>query len=810
MRKDMKKLICIIFVWLQFSFASFGQSPTLKQFVEAAKEAMENKDYNAAFTHYSSALSVDDKRVDLQYNLAEAALNQQSFGVAAEYFKKVNESDKRKDYPLATYYLGYSKWISGDYDGARKDIDMYLSEHDGEDPVYTAAAKRIITSLDWVGGKKSVDDMSNVNVSLMGREVNSDYSDIAPSPLDDKLYFSSLRFDNPSDPHRPARKISNIMMSDAGKAAVRFEEAGKIVGHTAFSSDESKVYCTLCEFINSSEIRCDIYERSYNNGNFGELKKLPEPINASGASNTQPFVAKKFGSDQEQLWFVSNRPGGKGGLDIYVADINTDGSFGTPVLASINTDQDDITPYFNSKKGILYFSSLGYPGYGGFDIYEAQLKDGVFLTPRNGEKQLNSSFNDLYYVESRDGKFAYMSSNRLGTNKLDKPSDACCNDIFKGEIIQLNLVALTFDGYSKDSLKGVSLQLIDMTDPDNPVVVTNDLTSRFDFPLGRGRDYKIVASKNGYTSDEVTFSTKGIDKSQEIVKMLYLKPKTIKLDVLTFNKKTNENLNGSTVKLIDMDDPSKEIVAQMDPNLNLISFPIEVGKEYRLIATKRGFSPDTVDFNTKGTINSGTIVQKLYLGRGRPEDYLPLALYFDNDEPEKRTRRTTTSKQYQETFFPYFERKSTFVDFYTRPLKDDAKVFAANEVEDFFVNKVKKGNDDLVDFIEALDNALANGEKLDIVIQGFCSPRASTSYNDALAKRRINSVVNQLSKYSGGKIAPFMKNGGVKISHRAYGERKAPRTVVANIKDVRNSIYSVPASRERRVEIVNVVKNMSN
>ena len=61
MRKDMKKLICIIFVWLQISFASFGQSPTLKQFVEAAKEAMENKDYNAAFTHYSSALSVDDK-----------------------------------------------------------------------------------------------------------------------------------------------------------------------------------------------------------------------------------------------------------------------------------------------------------------------------------------------------------------------------------------------------------------------------------------------------------------------------------------------------------------------------------------------------------------------------------------------------------------------------------------------------------------------------------------------------------------------------------------------------------------------------
>ena len=66
------------------------------------------------------------------------------------------------------------------------------------------------------------------------------------------------------------------------------------------------------------------------------------------------------------------------------------------------------------------------------------------------------------------------------------------------------------------------------------------------------------------------------------------------------------------------------------------------------------------------------------------EDFLPLALYFDNDEPDKRTRRTTTKKTYPETFQRYYDRKQHYIDEFTKPLNEDDALDASLEIDNFF------------------------------------------------------------------------------------------------------------------------------
>ena len=124
------------------------------------------------------------------------------------------------------------------------------------------------------------------------------------------------------------------------------------------------------------------------------------------------------------------------------------------------------------------------------------------------------------------------------------------------------------------------------------------------------------------------------------------------------------------------------------------------------------------------------------------EDFLPLALYFDNDEPDKRTRRTSTKKSYETTYLRYYDRKGEYQREYARPLSEDDVAEAELLIDDFFEQKVKKGYDFLFRFSEILLQRLEAGEEVEIFIKGFTSPRAKSDYNLALSKRRISSLRN--------------------------------------------------------------------
>jgi len=813
----MNKRYIPLFIFLMTIGGSL-YSQTQKAWEEAATQSFEFKDYYSALVYWQNALEFDENRLDIVYKCAESARKINSYRLSAKYYERIVNEEKEGKFPDASFYLAEMKFMLGKYAEAKTYYEMYISENENDDPLKTATAKRKTATVDFAVSESQV-EFEDVDLKHLGSEVNTPYSEFAPYLVGDSLFYSSLRFENKKDSYRPKRPITKVLVSKSGGSGVPLEDGFNMeqlhTSHTTVSADGTMLYFTICEWLNGADIRCDIYYRSIDkSGAFGDPVKLPNTVNDSTATSTQPSISIDKNTGNEVLYFVSDRVGGKGGYDIYYSVKGADGEFTQAVnFNAINSAENEITPFYNDETGVFFFSSDGLPGLGGYDIFRTEFRDGSWLTPENLSVPYNSSYNDLYYMEMADGSGAYFASNREGGIFLDAEREACCNDIYKAEFIEIeiDLLAIVLDKLSNDALEGATVTLIDLSDPANPRGMTNLEGNEFKFPLDRAKDYSVVAMKDGYFPDSTLVSTKRIRKTETLKENLYLRTTRLDLELLTFEKRNNEALNGATIKLIDRDDPSDEIIVQMDDDVNTLLFAIDRGKDYLVIASKRGYSPDTAYVNTKDVDHLNKITKNLYLGLGNLEDFLPLTLYFDNDEPDKRTYKTRTSLRYEQTYPPYYARKQEFINAWSLPLDGEEKRMAEVEVKNFFDKEVKQGNEHLRTFVALLEKALIDeNQKVEIVLQGYASPRASRAYNDALSKRRISSVLNQVTKYSDGKLVDYMNKNQLVIKEQAYGSRRAPRYVSGSIKDVRNSIYSIPASRERRVEIIQVKRETGN
>lgn len=801
------KNILIGFLTL-LSISVFGQ--TRQAFVEAAEAAFESKDYYSALHYYKTVLEFSED-IAVLYKTAESARLFNAYKVAEENYKKVYDLQTNGEYPLTTYYLAEVQKRLGKYEDAKQNFQMFLTENDLDNEYYENSAEKEIADCEWALAQAD-SIRTNVTVEHLGSQVNTPFSEYGPVQIGDTLYYSSLRFPKDSDQSKPKRAFSNALWSIKGGEGVQFDSTFNDemyhTGHVVFTEKMDRVYYTICEYLSATEIRCDIYYRDHSNGVFGDPVKLPANINDSTHTTTQPALGLDPINHEPALYFSSDRSGSKGKLDIWYSSIGSGDNFGDPInLMPINTIEDDITPYYHETTQTLYFSSLGYQGFGGFDVYSLYT-DGDLTNPyiENLGQPVNSSYNDLYFYLGDEGDTAFFASNRQGSMFIEDAEEACCNDIYKAAFAKLDITlkALTFDEATKEDLLGTTVQLLEVNGEEREIAtLLYDNTNEFIFPLERNRSYKVITSKPGYFPDTIMLDTRGINESKEIVKRIYLRSEALDLELLVFDDETKEEIRGATVKLLDLSDPDNETVVQINEDGNSFVFPVERERSYQVITSKRGYRPDTMTLNTEN-IAGNRITREVYLKQGSLEDYIPLALYFDNDHPNPRTYYRSTRVTYDDTYPPYMARKEEFKDRFTEPLVNGAKAEASDDIERFFEYSVREGRNDMVKFIQLLADEVAKGEKIDIVIQGFASPRAPSSYNDLLSSRRISSLINQFRRYSDGVLLKALNNGTLKIVQEPFGESKSPIYVSDDISDTRNSVYSVPASRERRVEIIDV------
>lgn len=678
------KLLFILFL-MGIVHSIHGQS--LKSFERAGDEAFKNKDFGAAIQYYATVLQKNAADYAILWKYAECARLLFAYVEAEKSYLKIAENNKLlKKYPLLNLRLAEVKNGEGEYLDAIQYYQSYLSSNANADMALIEVAEKGIASAS--AALQLSGNNSTVQIKHLGKEINSPFSEFAPYLLGDSLFFSSYRFDNKKDKRSPKSKLTKVMLSVNG---ARAREPGRgfpttdtaHIAHTTFSPDGHFVFFTVCKNKNASDIRCEIWLTVIDRRKrWLPPVRLPAPINLPGYTSTQPNIGYDKQAKGPVLWFVSDRPGGKGKTDLWYVPLDTVffcpcalpvpgkpisklPKFANPVnAADLNTPDQEATPFFFAPTQTLYFASDGWAGLGGYDLFSASKIGDALAAPKNLGPGFNSSFNDLYLYMAKSGSAGYLSSNRPGSLYLDERNKFCCNDLYS------------------------------FTIPD---------TTKTPLPKTRVEDtLKNIVTKTGI---EIT--------------------------------------------------PKLPEISSQPPRQTL-------------------------------------------------KEFVGLPLYFDNDEPDKRTSRTFTRKTYEETVQVYLDRQAEYREKFSLGIPENGTEVAENLIDGFFEQEVHRGYERFGQMCTLLLERLERGSAIEVFIKGFTSPRARNDYNLNLGKRRISSVKNQFSVILDGALVPYLRSGKLKITETSFGETRVRAGISDDLRDERNSIYHPEAARERRVEIIEI------
>jgi len=818
-------LIAVVLVALgRLSGQKFDQSESLygvtyKQILRDAQDAFElDKDYYTAMRRYATAIEIKPKDMELRFRYAESARMAGAFIFAETGYAdviKLRETDK---YPLAEFWLANVKTMLGKYTEAIELYDKFMAAHLGNEDVesyFIDRAKKEKEDCLWA--RDIAEEQHNVVVQHLPAGINTPSKEFGAFSLNDTLYYASLNFESTSEKGTKERRYARMLFSANGETGMQLmngvNDTTKHTANLVVNQDRTKRFFTRCEYKDefSSEIICAIYGQTLTeDGTWSTPELLPDQINEAGTSNTHPSVGIDKASGEEYLYFASDRANGNGKLDIWMSKILKEGGFTMPEnLSTINTAENDVTPFFHNSTQTLYYSSEGKKGLGGLDIYKIRKTKNGWATSENVGKPVNSSLNDLHFSLNEEGNMGYFSSNRVGSTYLEPEYQLCCEDLYAAEFnIMAELLALVYTKENETALPETTMRLLEKL-PNGEILeaakLTNPESNLFPFFVERGKTYFLEAAHNGFVTQIDTFSVP-FDAPDKIERKIYLSPIYVDLFALTYDLDSEEAISGASVQIIEVNGDEEKIVQeQFNEYGNDFKFPLSLNKEYLIRANKPGYKPlEELKLSTVGITKPEQFAADLYLKRISFSDFLPLAIYFDNDYPDQNTVQKTTTANYEETVEEYYQRKEEYKLLFTEPMEKEEAFLTTERYEAFFEREVKNGMEGLRKFAEVLYEFLERGNEVEIKLRGFASPRAEDQYNYNLSYRRITSVENFLRAYKGGALIPYMNKGALTIDRDPIGEKTAPNYVTDMIEDERNSIYSLGASIERRVEIVEV------
>ncbi|MBO7054746.1 MAG: PD40 domain-containing protein [Bacteroidales bacterium] len=447
----LNRICTLVIVLCAATLVSFGQGK--KQYYEAyialGDTCLAHANYYGAHQAYEKALAYIDNP-NIAFKCAEACRGYQNYPDAEKYYRIAISKDS-VTFRLANYWYAEMLMLQGKYDSARVQYEIHYKMNKNKNDYYTKRAKEQTTVLTKKISK--VGESVGLEVKHINEKgVNSMYAEYAPCqyndsifffagvrPLDEKLADTSFIYSNYLTRVMQATRRNDSTWSDV-KVVKSLIDPEAHVNNLSFTKDGKTAYFSKCIGYN-----CAIYKADFDPKfmDFSNITKLPAPINMSQTSNTTPQIA--YTPQGDYLFFASNRKGTKGGYDIWYASIDSSGNFGSVQNCgkNVNTLGDEVTPFFDSRDSLLYFSSEWHTSLGGFDIFSSKgdLNSGRWSNAVNIGAPINSSYNDLYYAYSRDSLRAYWCSNREGSVKLI--GKAYSNDIYAHSLIRRSIARIT-------------------------------------------------------------------------------------------------------------------------------------------------------------------------------------------------------------------------------------------------------------------------------------------------------------------------------------------------------------------------------
>ncbi len=393
-----------------------NHSRDLKKAISAAG----NKDYQTAISLYSGILEESPRHVDALTQLGVCLVtSNQSLDSALMFFNRalniIPENDHFTPFGIELQLtLARTHSLNQEPEKALVILKTLIDRVSDEDFVAEIKHEMSQTRNAAVFLKNPVP----LTITNLGASINSLYDDHSPlvSLTGNRIFFTSRR---PAgrDPELPdgqyPEKIFFTTQDGDGwqqpKPLGEFFSRADHQSILSLSPDGEQIFL----FKNDRGVK-GIYVSQFRNGNWQEPEKLPAPINSKWDE-----THASLSPDQSTLFFTSNRPGGYGGLDVYMIKKDKYGNWGQAVNMGpeINSGRDEETPMLHPDGTTLYFASEGHSSMGRFDIFFSQRQsDGLWTSCVNMGHPINTPDDDFFFVPTLDKSKAYYASYRFSEN----------------------------------------------------------------------------------------------------------------------------------------------------------------------------------------------------------------------------------------------------------------------------------------------------------------------------------------------------------------------------------------------------------
>ncbi len=655
---------------LLFSLLSVGkaQSPiqtdTLKTFQlkRMAKNAVRFGDTYAAITYYEDYLKEKPNRYDLKLELADLYRKARDYQKAENTYKEVYINAALK-FPDAQFYYARMLKANEKYNEAKQEYTKFLANK-GAKTLENIKQLKKLAAIEIQGCDAAIELAQNKNntiVNHLDNSINKAHIELSPILIDTMtLLYASINEDNlklydkDKNEKTPLRRFYIAeKVKDKWKGGKEFEaqfnDPEANVGNGTFSLDGNKFYYSKCSPNGKGKMICRLMVSNKENNTWQKPIDLGNLVNSEEFTSTMPTVGIDSKKNEELVYFVSDRPGGKGGMDIWYTYFDAKKKiYKAPRNAGpiINTVGDEITPTYDINNRTLYFSSDGFPGLGELDIFQTIGEIKAWSVPENLGAPYNSSADDLYYAKGKKegAKNGFFVSNRKGgTNLLN---ETCCDDIYEFKepefvplVVKGEVTEVSSDSTNKKtgflSNTPVSLYKIQKDGSEHLIKsTTTDNKGVYSFQLEKGNNYKVIIEKNSYFTKRMELSTVSVVKPDTLTLDLAVKkiPKEAIVITNIYYESGKAELRPESKTSLD-----KELVPLLKDNPQLI---IEIGSHTDDVGSN--------EFNMKLSQQRAESVVKHLVEKGIPKERMLARGYGEskplttNVTPEERQRNRRT------------------------------------------------------------------------------------------------------------------------------------------------------------------------
>lgn len=569
---DIKKIL--FFLAFSFSLVTNAQvdeviyNSKTKVIRKAGDKAFKKGDFFGASAYYKKFLKDNDSliqkggmmsgryqnlHVKYQFKLGEAYRLSRDYYNAEKMFMLVFKSKPEK-YPKSQFFLAHMQLMNGKYGKAKGNFEQFKKAYkDAPDAKYfKKMVKLYIASCEAAPG--ILDDTLDIKVHHPDTSINKAHVELSPLPLNDSiLLYSSLRSDTivyidvddslARVPHRKfyvAKKENDstwVMQNEFAEGWFNIEDTEN--GNGCFNADSSQFFFSRGIRNAKDQLIFHLYYADREGeSTWGEPKLMNEEINLKGFHSTQPAMGWHSQKQVPLLYFVSNRvEGGRGGWDIWYSEYNVKKKLWKKPKnggSKINTVLDEMSPKYNVDNKTMYFSSEGWPGLGGFDVFKTIGEQKDWSVPENIGYPINTNVDELYFVLEKEGDGGYFVSNRIGSISLKNPT--CCDDIYyykENHYLHLAVQGKVFEiAENKEGIDTLptskitlSLVLLDDSIEGGELVIKSVLPDEggdYFFKLEKDKAYSLKANGENYFNQNFAISTEGAVESDTIKKDFYL------------------------------------------------------------------------------------------------------------------------------------------------------------------------------------------------------------------------------------------------------------------------------------------------